>query len=293
MIIGISGKKQSGKDLSGAIIPMLIQGNSIVEILNDIQQDVNTMSDEWQIVKFADKLKDCVCLIIGCTREQLENEEFKNKELGEEWWYYKLENSSIYVIPKLISYLEADYPENQKKVLNDYLIKLTPRLLLQLLGTECGRQIIHPNIWINATMAGYIKLPIERYDKSTKILKTFENIRIEYEYPNWLITDTRFPNEAQAIKDKSGIVIRINRDDSLRYPTQWTKYVDFNQGRQLKMSFTEWLLIDDIELYKVVTHRSETGLDDYKDFDYVIENNGTLEELIIKLKDILIKEKII
>ena len=39
-------------------------------------------------------------------------------------------------------------------------------------------------------------------------------------------------------------------------------------------------------------HISETALDDAK-FDYVIENNGTIEELIEQVKKILIKEKII
>jgi hypothetical protein len=29
--------------------------------------------------------------------------------------------------------------------------------------------------------------------------------------PNWIITDCRFPNEAQAVKDKGGLVIRIDR----------------------------------------------------------------------------------
>ena len=36
-------------------------------------------------------------------------------------------------------------------------IKLTPRLILQLLGTDCGRDIIHPNIWVNSTMMAYDK----------------------------------------------------------------------------------------------------------------------------------------
>jgi hypothetical protein len=39
----------------------------------------------FEIKKYADKLKDFVCILIGCTREQLEDQEFKEKELGEEW----------------------------------------------------------------------------------------------------------------------------------------------------------------------------------------------------------------
>ena len=39
-------------------------------------------------------------------------------------------------------------------------------------------------------------------------------------------------------------------------------------------------------------HISETALDNAK-FDYVIENDGTIEELIEQVKKILIKEEII
>jgi hypothetical protein len=39
-------------------------------------------------------------------------------------------------------------------------------------------------------------------------------------------------------------------------------------------------------------HPSETALDDAK-FDYVIDNDGTLDELVEKVRVILTKEKII
>ena len=85
----------------------------------------------------ADKLKDIVCLLIGCTREQLEDQDFKNKELGEEWWKIYEGNQ------------EFAYEKNRDRIERgcDIGIKLTPRKLLQLIGTECGRNIIHPNIY--------------------------------------------------------------------------------------------------------------------------------------------------
>jgi len=43
---------------------------------------------------------------------------------------------------------------------------------------------------------------------------------------------------------------------------------------------------------QIKKHLSETALDNYS-FDYTIDNNGTIEELIIKVKEILIKEKLI
>lgn len=70
---------------------------------------------------------------------------------------------------------------------------------------------------------------------------------------NLIVTDVRFKNEVEAIKNKEGIVIRVNRDAS-------------GAGN----------------------HISETELDDYT-FEYVIENNGTLEDLFYKIKHLLIE----
>lgn len=250
MIIGVSGKIGSGKDTVGKIIQYLTMKkiNNVNEQSFDefckyinvplsenkqpnkkLPKEAISGYDYWQIKKFADKLKDIVCMLIGCTREQLEDREFKERELGEEWWYYKGET-------KLISYNEATEIQQRKLP----LIKLTPRLLLQLLGTDCGRDIIHPNIWVNALMADY------------KVYK-------DEELPNWIITDVRFPNEAKAIKDKGGILIRIERDYVLRGGPEDPK----NQ------------------------HPSETALDNYQDWDYVIQNDGTIEDLINKIRKII------
>ena len=216
-LIGISGKISSGKDLAG-------------KILNDLSGDI------FENKKFADKLKDIVCMLIGCTREQLEDREFKEKELGEEWWYYKYGNSLYsYETEKtlLIRVMNSEFLEPcTEEDLTNCLIKLTPRKLLQLLGTECGRQIIHPNIWVNALFADYDTS--SNYDS------------------NWIITDVRFPNEVQAIKDKGGIVIKINRDSDV-----------------------------------VDNHSSETALDNYDGFDFVVDNNGSIDALTNNLIKII------
>lgn len=95
-----------------------------------------------------------LCLLIGCTREQLEDIEFKNKELPEEWWYYKTKGLGNKYILK--SYGDNTIlPEDLSIYNSRYLIKPTPRLLLQLLGTDCGRDIIHPNIWCFSTFEDY------------------------------------------------------------------------------------------------------------------------------------------
>ena len=254
MIIGIAGKAGSGKDLVGNIIQYLIACKKYegmdcfnADYVNkgfDLEADYTNIT-EWKIKKFADKLKDIVCLLIGCTREQLEDREFKNQALSEEWWYY------INDFNKLYPYKTYDGPTAKKE-----LVCLTPRLLLQLLGTECGRNIIHPDIWVNALFSDY---------KTYAETKNYtNNTPKDNDYPNWIITDTRFPNELEAIKKRNGIIIRINRG----------------------------LIERTDKMIQESKHISETALDNAK-FNYVIENDGTIEELLNKVKKILIKEKII
>ena len=216
-LISVSGKKGSGKNLVAAII-------------TDLTYD----QAPWEVKSFADKLKYITCSLIGCTREQLENREFKEKELGEEWWYW-----CIFKTSQRVSYL--DNKEFDKSDLSVNLIKPTVRELLQEVGTDAMRNVIHPNIWVNGLFADY--------NASSK----------------WIISDTRFPNEIESIKKHNGLTIRINRDSFLR------------TGK----------------VFDTDNHESETALDDYQGFDYVIDNNGTIEELKEVVKDILIKEHII
>ena len=91
-IIGINSTDSTTGELVGKIIQYLMDSNVDKETFEywyasniySVYQKVGN----WKIKKFDDKLKDIVCLLIGCTGEELENEEFLEKELGEEWWYY-------------------------------------------------------------------------------------------------------------------------------------------------------------------------------------------------------------
>jgi uncharacterized protein YjhX (UPF0386 family) len=293
-IIAINGKIGSGKDTVGRIIQYLcwdVDGTETFEKFLQVYKEIDKLTYQniaskqlggWQIKKFAGKLKDIVCLLIGCTREQLEDREFKEKELGGEWDKYWLREH----------WINDEYAEcttnvyfNSQEEMQEYcsrmnhtdntcsqvstVQKMTASLLLQLLGTECGRNIIHPNIWVNALFADY-KENIG-YDKIFK-KEDIENNN-NWKYPSWIITDMRFPNELKAIKDRSGITIRVNRDVR--------EFKEYFNGK-------EWLkkpMPNDI-------HLSEIALDN-AEFDYKIENNGTIEELIEKVKEILIKEKLI
>ena len=261
MIIGINGKIGTGKDTVGKIIQYLTDEYAVKDKLTynewlkeyyEIEEGNNKTASSWAVKKFADKLKDIVCLLLDCTREQLEDREFKEKELGEEWNYVLQDG-----IPLTVDQAKRDkeFPFNER-----YIQRLTPRLLLQLLGTDCGRNIIHPNIWVNALMSEY-KIT-ESYRGVILNKGVFTDIDWKSNNaPNWIITDMRFPNELKAVKDRDGITIRVNR------------YHITGQG-------------------KLNPHSSETALDD-AEFDYEIINDGTIEDLIKKVKKVLLKEKLI
>jgi hypothetical protein len=68
----------------------------------------------------------------------------------------------------------------------------------------------------------------------------------------WLVTDVRFPNEVQFIKERRGICIRLTRNGD-----------------------------------KISALRSEIALDNFKDWDYIIDNKKlTIKETFYCLKDI-------
>lgn len=257
MIIAISGKLNSGKDSVAKIIQGLDAGlkeSVILDCLNSPDGDSWLTESKWETRRFADKLKDTVCMWIGCTREQLEDRKFKEAPLGEEWacWEYKTSNSAPlrFTMDKETARMEGSWNWGKRE--------MTPRLMMQLLGTDCGRKIIHPNIWVNALFADY---------KATKdvIGESCINAEdVDIYYPDWIIPDMRFPNEAQAVKDRGGILIRINR------PSESTR------------------ILSDAE-----QHPSELALDHYQNWDYVINNDETLEDLLEKVKSILKKEELI
>mgnify|MGYP003142461270 FL=1 len=249
-LIGISGKIGSGKDTVGSILQYL--SCKEYELLNEDYSFASFLEDEnspYEIKKFAGKLKEIAALLIGCDVSDFEDREFKEKELGKEWW--KWEISFEGVLEGYIDYLGNEKHYEDEYMIESHLIKLTPRKLLQLLGTEAGRQVLHPNIWINALFADYVCDDCGQQECPTDEEDTGQ--MIHYSFPSWIITDVRFSNEAKAIKDRGGIMIRIERPEG-----------ESHCGGQ---------------------HASETALDNYN-FDYVIDNEGSIDELIEKIKQL-------
>jgi hypothetical protein len=143
---------------------------------------------------------------------------------------------------------------------------MTYRTFLQKLGTEAMRDGLHTNVWCNALFADYkSKRELLQVDGTWIESDTGEvDFAVSIKYPKWIITDMRFPNEMEAIVEKGGITIRVMRP----------------------------VHVLSQENHCGILHPSEIALDDAK-FDYEIINDGTLEDLVKKVKEILIKENII
>lgn len=222
MLIGISGKKQSGKDTVCKIIQLVytaiynasfdMQFVSKEHIVSEITEYLKSNRSTDRSVypehhAFADKLKLCASIILGEDKDAFEVESEKNSKT------------------------RLHITDQEGKL-------ITNRKFLQLFGTEVGRAI-DPNLWVKSLLADY---------REAVFSAEINHI------PDWIVTDVRFPNEAEAIKAEGGILIRVNRDTSV---------------------------VDD--------HPSETALDNYEDFDIIISNNGSLQDLVDKVYDIALR----
>jgi hypothetical protein len=111
-------------------------------------------------LSFADTVKDATAAIFGWQRPLLEGDTDESRawrEAKDEWWSER------------------------------FGYDFSPRLALQMMGTEAGRDVFHPDIWIHS---------LER--------------KMEM-YPNVVIADVRFPNEIDFIHSKGGFVVRVKR----------------------------------------------------------------------------------
>lgn len=157
----------------------------------------------------------------------------------------------------------------------------TLRDLLQIVGTEFGREMISHNIWVNALFSDYKPIREELERELTYV-----------KYPNWIITDVRFENEVKAIEDRGGVIIRIDRQ------LYATRCLSCDQPINIYYEEDRCPICDSKdhnEMYKAVNldqHESETALDNHK-FKYSIGNNSTIEKLIETVKIILTHLEII
>lgn len=175
------------------------------------------LADEYgfQRESFAKSVKDALAPIFGWERSLLEGDTVQSRAFREQpdaYW------SNI---------MGRDF---------------TPREALQLMGTEAGRNVFHPAIWVHS---------LERRLTEGK---------------NYVITDTRFPNELEMIRRIGGKIVRVKRGEE---PVWWGEAVATNMlsgGKNQKLKnypdihYSEWAWLG--------SH-----------MDVTIENDGTLQQL--------------
>lgn len=114
---------------------------------------------------------------------------------------------------------------------------LSPRAAMQKIGTDMFREHIDKDIWIKSVVK-----------------------EVTSSSDNYVITDCRFYNEVQAVKNLGGIIIYVERGEA----------PNWNKGN------TSDIHVSDINPYILSKYA-----------DYTISNNGTIEDLYKKINLIL------
>ena len=171
---------------------------------------------------FANSVKDSCAAVFGWDRALLEGDTPESRawrEQPDKWWSEKLGR------------------------------EFSPRFALQLMGTEAGRDVFHPDLWVHTVM---------RRCQSTV---------------NYVIADVRFPNEINAIKNSGGYIIRVRRGDdpewfALARECNVQDKLDVMRNAYPEVHYSEWAWIG-------------------QHYDVVMDNNCTLEELKTRVDNVI------
>lgn len=223
--------------------------NQFANTLNGILFDRHTFPVLYQQKAHATKLKQIASILLNVPIHNFEDQEFKKTDLGPEW-DRSTKDAKEWLITKygIPAYFTAD-EYREKALKNGFKFTRTVREFMQELGTDALRYNLHENIWVNALWCDYITAPSKNtHAFGERILMDFQ---AEPVYPNWIITDTRFGNEMDEIRRRNGVAVRINRGP------------------------------------RTSDHASEVTIDTIKDWDYQIDNTGSLEQLHEKAKEFI------
>lgn len=207
----------------------------IVGLLGFISSGKGTVAGElvkghnFRQDSFATSLKDACAMIFDWPRHLLEGDTKESREWREvvdPWWSEKLN------IPNF-----------------------SPRLALQIIGTDALRNNFHPDIWFLTLQNRIRKNPDQHV----------------------VISDVRFPNEIKFIKEQGGVLVKINRGP---VPVWYETAMLANRGNSLAKEamtrtyssahFSEWAWVG-------------------SEVDFELNNNGTFEELTAQVKEMTTK----
>ena len=174
---------------------------------------------------FANSVKDSCAAVFGWNRAMLEGDTPESRawrEQPDEWWSKKFGR------------------------------EFSPRLALQLMGTEAGRDVFHPDLWVHTVLRRCEQAP----------------------WNNYVIADVRFPNEIKAIRDSGGHVIRVRRGpdpewyDLARECNLGYHNLDVMRNAYSEVHYSEWAWIG-------------------SGYDIVMDNNCSLDELTSRVDKIV------
>ncbi len=187
ILIGISGRKKSGKDTVGI----------------QLSQDHNMYK-----YAFADMLKELCSVSFGVSAYDLYNLEYKEvifsefnqgEEKNFKFYEYKVneEHAKVFLdnLEGLAKQIDITLTDEQKEEINELLLnkKISSyRELMQFIGTEVVRGVVSDTFWI---------------DVLNEKIKNKDRV---------VITDARFPNERKYVKDRGGKLILVKRETELK-----------------------------------------------------------------------------
>jgi hypothetical protein len=169
---------------------------------------------------FANSVKDSCAAVFGWDRAMLEGDTPESRawrEQPDQWWSDKFGK------------------------------EFSPRLALQLMGTEAGRDVFHPDLWVHTVLRRCEQAP----------------------YNNYVIADVRFPNEINAIVKSGGKVVRVRRGEDPEWFALARECNIYNKQEIMRNAYPE-------------VHYSEwawVGLH----YDIVMDNNCSLDELTVRV----------
>ena len=177
--------------------------------------DILVENHNFRKISFATKLKDVASVMFGWDRDLLEgitDESRAWREEIDEYWSNELEQ------------------------------EVTPRIVLQIFGTDCVRNNLHNNIWVSIVKKTLIDNPDV----------------------NWVIPDIRFPNEIDVIQQLNGSVWWIKRGEL----PDWYRTAAVDNEIGSNDMLTKYSEVHESE-YKWINTQ----------FDNIIENDSSIEEL--------------
>ena len=167
--------------------------------------DILVEHHNFKKLSFADKLKDGVSAVFGWDRQMLEGDNDESRQWREE--------------------KDRFWSKETGKT-------ITPRLILQLFGTDCMRNGYFDGIWVSLVKQKIIENPDT----------------------NWVIPDVRFPNEVKMIQNAQGEVWQVRRGE---LPVWFIDKRD-NDVEPIDVHASEWAWIDRDESFEQIIQNDDS-----------------------------------